>query len=98
MFKEFDYTNTLQFVSDYFKEFVDSSSDDDSEDEVDTMFVLQALDQLGIGGSSRRRRPSSLPRQVIHRDHNVGENLIKNHYFGRNLVYPAHIYRRRYIS
>lgn len=43
MFKEFDYTNTLQFVSDYFKEFVDSSSDDDSEDEVDTMFVLQAL-------------------------------------------------------
>jgi hypothetical protein len=41
---------------DYFKEFVDSSSSDessdDSKDELDTLFVLQTLEQLGIGGSS----------------------------------------------
>jgi hypothetical protein len=83
---------------DSLKSLVLSSSSDDSDEEIDTLLLCQHAEQLGIGGSSTRRRRSSLPRRVIHRDHAAGENLIKHHYFRPNPVYPPHVFRRRYIS
>jgi hypothetical protein len=83
---------------DSFKSLVLSSSSDDSDEEIDNLLLSQHVEQLGIGASSTRRRRSSLPRRVIHRDHAAGENLIKHHYFGPNPVYPPHVFRRRYIS
>jgi hypothetical protein len=75
-----------------------SSSSDDSDDEIDNLLLWQQVDDLVLGDTSTRRRRSSLPRRVIHRDHAAGENLIKHHYFGPNPVYPSHVFRRRYIS
>jgi hypothetical protein len=83
---------------DSLKSLVLSSSSDDSDDEIDNLLLCQHVDHLGLGDTSTRRRRSSLPRRVIHRDHAAGENLIKHHYFGPNPVYPPHVFRRRYIS
>jgi hypothetical protein len=75
-----------------------SSSSDESDDEIDNFLLLHHVEHHVIGDTSMRHRRSSLPRRVIHRDHAAGENLIKHHYFGPNLVYPSHVFRRRYVS
>jgi hypothetical protein len=80
------------------KSLVFSSSSDDSDDEIETLLLAQHVEHLVQGDTSTRRRRSAFPRRVIHRDHGAGENLIKHHYFGPNPVYPAHVFRRRYIS
>jgi hypothetical protein len=78
---------------DSLKSLVLSSSSDDTDDEIYNFLLCQHVDHLGLGDTSMRRRRSSLPHRVIHRDHAAGENLIKHHYFGPNPVYPPHVFR-----
>jgi hypothetical protein len=71
----------------------DDSNSSDSDD--DTLMLVTLL-TLNIEARRLLRRCSGIPRRIIHRDHFAGENLIHHHYFGPNLVYPPHVFRRRY--
>jgi len=78
---------------------------EEEEDEIDELLVFdEDLEEMATGAylfseesSSRRRRaPDAPPRQVIHRDHAMGDARIRADYFGPNPVYTDYQFRRRY--